>query len=127
MEIKRIFAQEGVKYHTDRRDFVPREAREWRKVPMDRLKNRLQITAYDKHAFLIDGEFIHPPEVQVMLKQHIGTPAVPIVDIGEKVEEGQVIAKVSKDKLGACIHASICGKVIHIDEQKIVIRGGESS
>lgn len=126
-EIKKVFAEKKMNYRTDKKDFAPREAREWRKIPMDRLKARLQIIPYDKYAYLVDGEFANPSEVHIMLKQHIGAPAIPVVEMGQGVEKGQVIGKIPEDKLGAYIHSSINGTIVDINEEKIVIRGGESS
>lgn len=124
--IKKELAAAGVKYMTDKADFKPREAREWRKIPTGRLKTRLQLTDYDRPAFLVDGNFVKPPEVHIPTKQHTGASAVPIVSPGERVQRGQIIGKVPEDKLGCHIHASIDGTVIQIDKDKIVIRGEES-
>lgn len=124
--IKKELTQAGVKYITERADFKPREAMEWRKIPTGRLKTRLQLTDYDRPAFLVDGDFVKPPEVHIPTKQHTGAPAVPIVSPGDRVKRGQIIGKVPEDQLGCHIHASIDGTVIESDKDKIVIRGEES-
>jgi len=125
--IKKELSQAGVKYITDTTDFKPREARGWRKIPTNRLKERLQLLDYDRPAYMVDGNFIKPPEVHIPTKQHIGAAALPIVSAGEKVHRGQVIGKVPEDKLGCDIHASIDGTVIQSSKEEIVIRGEESS
>ncbi len=125
--IKKELAAAGVKYITDKDDIKPREAREWRKIPTGRLKTRLQLADYDRPAFLVDGNFVKPPEVHIPTKQHTGVPAVPIVSPGDRVQRGQIIGKVPEDKLGCHIHASIDGTVIQTSNDKIVIRGEESS
>lgn len=125
--IKKELAAAGVKYMTDNDNLKPREAREWRKIPTGRLKARLQLADYDRPAFLVDGNFVKPPEVHIPTKQHTGVPAVPIVSPGDKVQRGQIIGKVPEDELGCHIHASIDGTVIQNDKDKIVIRGEESS
>jgi Na+-translocating ferredoxin:NAD+ oxidoreductase RnfC subunit len=124
--IKKELAQAGVKYITEKVDFTPSEARDWRKVPTGRLKTRLQLKEYDRPAFLVDGDFVKPPEVCIPTKQHTGAPAVPVARPGDKVQRGQIIGKVSEDKLGCHIHASIDGTIIHSDNNKIIIRGEES-
>lgn len=124
--IKKELGKAGVKYITDKVDFKPRETRKWRKIPTDRLKTRLQLTEFDRPAFLVEGDFIKPPEVCIPTKQHIGAPAVPIVNSGDRVYSGQIIGKVAEDRLGCHIHASIDGTVIHSDKDKIIIRGEES-
>ena len=58
--------------------------------------------------------------VKILLKQHIGVDATPIVKIGDKVSKGTLIGT-CYDKLGANIHASIDGKVIDITDKYIEI------
>ncbi|NLU09921.1 MAG: electron transport complex protein RnfC [Tepidanaerobacter acetatoxydans] len=124
--IKKELAAAGIKYTAGKTAFEPREAREWRKIPTARLKTRLQLTAFDRPAPLVDGNFVKPPEVCIPTKQHTGAPAVPTVVTGDKVHRGQIIGKVPEDKLGCYIHASIDGTVIQSNKDKIVIRGEES-
>ncbi len=51
----------------------------------------------------------------------MGEAAQPVVRIGDPVEKGSLIAKVPDGKLGADIHASINGKVIHVNDRYIRI------
>lgn len=125
--IKKELAKAGVRYSTEKIDFEPREALEWRKIPISRLKTRLKLTDYDRPALLLDGDFVKPAEVTIPTKQHIGAPTIPVVALGEKVRRGQVIGRVSEDNLGCHIHASIDGTISHADKEKIVIRGEEAS
>lgn len=53
------------------------------------------------------------------LKQHVGAPCKPIVNTGEEVERGQLIA--IPQGLGANIHASVYGTVDTITEEFITI------
>ncbi|WP_286680764.1 4Fe-4S dicluster domain-containing protein [Tepidanaerobacter sp. EBM-49] len=124
--LKKELAAAGVKYTSHKTTFKPREAREWRKVPTSRLKARLNLTEFERHASLVDGNFVKPPKVFIPTKQHTGVPATPIVNVGDRVARGQVIGTVPEDKLGCCIHASIDGIVEQSDKDKIVIRGEES-
>lgn len=57
--------------------------------------------------------------IQIPLKQHVGTPCKSIVKVGENVKRGQLIAV--PDGLGAKIHASVTGEIISVDEQNIII------
>ena len=59
---------------------------------------------------------------KIPLKQHIGSPSAPIVEIGQKVIKGQLIAMIDDNKLGANIHASINGVVSKITNQYIYIK-----
>ena len=52
-----------------------------------------------------------PRTVRLPLKQHIGVPAEPVVQTGARVAAGDLIAQVPAGKLGASLHASICGQV----------------
>lgn len=56
-----------------------------------------------------------PSIVTIPFDQHIGAPNELIVEIGDHVEEGQIIAKSSEDISGH-VHASISGEVIEIRE-----------
>ncbi|OWZ84423.1 proline reductase-associated electron transfer protein PrdC [Natranaerobius trueperi] len=53
---------------------------------------------------------------------HIGEPAEPLVEIGETVETGQVIAKSEEDALGSIYHSSIEGKVKDVTNEAIFIK-----
>lgn len=69
-------------------------------------------------------EEIKPGEELVFpLSQHIGAPAVPIVEIGERVLAGQKIAAKS-GFISANIHSSVSGTVIKI-EPRTIATGGE--
>ena len=93
--------------------------REYRKVPMERLMARLDLTKYNKEAPLQD-EVVDVKKVRIMLSQHIGAPAVAIVKAGDKVERGQMIAEPGKG-LGVAIHASISGTVTEVSDKFVII------
>lgn len=103
-------------------DVVPKPVgaeREYRKVPMERLMARLDLTKYNKEAPL-DNEVVDMKKVRIMLSQHIGAPAVAVVSVGDKVERGQMIAEPGKG-LSVAIHASISGTVTDVNEKYVVI------
>lgn len=103
-------------------DVVPKpvgEEREYRKVPMERLMARLDLTKYNKEAPL-DNEVVDMKKVRILLSQHIGVPAAAIVHVGDKVERGQMIAEPSKG-LSVAIHASISGTVTEVHDKYVVI------
>lgn len=59
------------------------------------------------------------PEVFIVpLKQHIGEPCAPMVDVGEKVYAGQKIGR-SQGYVSAAIHAPTSGKVVKIEEHPV--------
>lgn len=94
-------------------------AREYRKVPEERLMARLALTKYDKDAPM-DENLVAVPKVKVLLSQHIGAPAQAIVKVGDEVTRGQMIAAPANG-LSVGIHASICGKVTEVTDRHIVI------
>ena len=59
-----------------------------------------------------------PTQVILPLQQHIGSPAEPVVTVGEHVLKGQLIAKAS-DYVSVPVHASTSGKVIAIEERPV--------
>lgn len=74
-----------------------------------------------------------PMRAEVLLAQHIGKPAEPVVEKGDKVSRGQLIAK-SSGFVSASIHAPISGTVKAIDtvaniggyrEKAIIIEASE--
>ncbi|WP_255987800.1 electron transport complex subunit RsxC [Chitinolyticbacter albus] len=55
-----------------------------------------------------------PPQLIIALSQHIGSPAEPLVAVGERVLKGQMIAQAS-GTLSAAVHASSSGTVLAIE------------
>ena len=51
-----------------------------------------------------------PEQLELILSQHIGAPCVPTVAIKDEVQEGQVVAAVTKG-LGVPLHAPVAGTV----------------
>lgn len=85
-----------------------------RRVPLKMLMNRLGVTEYEADAVFDETE-VSAQRVVLLLKQHIGSAAKPIVKIGDSVKKGQCIAEIPEGQLGANIHASINGRVTRID------------
>lgn len=93
--------------------------RSYRKVPMERLMARLGLTKYDVGAPM-DDRLVLVDSVRILLSQHIGAPAKPVVKAGDVVECGQMIAKPA-DGLSVGIHASIGGRVRQVTDKFIII------
>lgn len=91
-----------------------------RRVPLSLLMKRMGVADLDAPAHWKD---VHaaPDSVELLLKQHTGAPAVPVVSEGDTVSRGQLLAEIPEKQLGAFIHASISGRVKHITEQSILI------
>lgn len=99
------------------------EEREYRKVPMERLMARLDLTKYDREAPL-DESAVPVRKVKILLSQHIGAPASAVVKRGDKVARGYLIAEPAKG-LSVGIHASIDGIVSDVNEKYIIIETQE--
>lgn len=56
-----------------------------------------------------------PPRVHLMLSQHVGAPARPVVLVGQKVRKGELIAA-AQGNISAPLHASTSGVVTAIGE-----------
>lgn len=62
-------------------------------------------------------DFPAPPQVAIPLQQHIGAPAKPIVNVGDEVKLGQVIADFTGG-LSCPVHASVSGTVKAIEQRQ---------
>jgi electron transport complex protein RnfC len=56
-----------------------------------------------------------PETVSIPISQHLGTPSKPVVEKGEQVKTGQLIAK-NEGFVSSNIHSSVSGKVVKIDD-----------
>ncbi|WP_406678364.1 4Fe-4S dicluster domain-containing protein [Neomoorella carbonis] len=94
--------------------------RSYRRVPVKRLISSLGLKHYERPApaKVVD---ILPRRVVIPLRQHIGVPAIPVVNVGDKVETGQLVAEIPEGKLGSRLFASISGWVTDCTSSAIVI------
>ncbi|MBQ7974392.1 MAG: NADH-quinone oxidoreductase subunit J, partial [Clostridia bacterium] len=99
---------------------VPKHS-ELRRVPLSRLCTRLNLDVYNVSAPISENEYT-PKSVKVLLSQHIGVPATPVIKVGDAVKRSDVIATTSDEKLGVSIHSSIDGIVKEITDKFIVIK-----
>jgi Na+-translocating ferredoxin:NAD+ oxidoreductase RnfC subunit len=104
-----------------RTDFEPHPMREYRLVPTHRLIARLGLTEWEHQTCPLDETDYRPQRVSIPLRQHIGAPARPVVQAGDRVAVGDLIAGIPEDALGASVHASIAGRVSAIDDAAIEI------
>ena len=112
-----------MRYQPTETEFHARESRKYRLVPSKRLVARLGLHDFDRPAPWTE-ETLHPNEVRISTRQHVGAPAVPVVSAGDHVEAGQMIGQIPEGALGATIHASISGTVTECGNDFIVIRMG---
>lgn len=67
-----------------------------------------------------------PSELVLPLQQHIGVEADPIVETGDAITKGQLIASVNSMGLSANIHAPTSGKISAIEERPLPHTSGLS-
>jgi Na+-translocating ferredoxin:NAD+ oxidoreductase RnfC subunit len=95
-----------------------------RKAPMGRLIQKLGLNQFHNVGPL-DTKLLETAKVGIPLKQHVGAPCKPIVEVGARVTKGQVVGRRpvtnGKPALGAPVHASIDGTVTDIREDIVWI------
>ncbi len=96
----------------------PAVEREYRMIPSERWASALGVASFDKVGKYI-GEQADFSKVEILLRQHIGAPSVPIVADGAQVSAGEKIAEAA-DGLSLPQYASISGSV-SVYSDKIVI------
>jgi cobalamin reductase len=107
---KPMARERGLTFKGSPESITPHPMAEFRRVPMRRLIARLGLGEFNNTGPLQDHAFA-PRKVTLPLKQHAGAPAVPVVQCGDRVRTGDLIASPEAGKLGARIHSSIDGKV----------------
>ena len=119
--VKNRFKAAGVAYPNFEGTATPLADRELKRVPLERLRNRLDLEKYN-HPAPIYVDPINAKEVVIKLNQHIGVPAKPLVKVNDLVKEGDIIASTESSSMGVNIHASIDGTVIEVSDGHITIR-----
>ena len=94
--------------------------KEHRRVPLAQLRRRLKIEEYEKETPYEPLEYA-PARVRILLKQHAGKAAQPVVRTGARVEPGTVVGRAPQGELGADVHASIGGTVRQVTEEFVEI------
>ncbi len=64
-----------------------------------------------------------PAQLTYPLSQHIGAPAEPIVEVGQQVSKGEMIAR-ANGFVSVPVHASTSGTIVAIEERKIAHPSG---
>ena len=114
--LKAEFRPQGARYQGALREADPMAPH--RMVPVSRLVSRLNLDEYNRKAPLDETPY-RPGRVSLSLRQHIGAPSVPVVQAGDVVEVGQLVAEIPEGALGARVHASIRGKVESVDSAAV--------
>jgi Na+-translocating ferredoxin:NAD+ oxidoreductase RnfC subunit len=82
---------------------------------------RLEVAKYDTHPPFFEND-VQVGQVAIPLQQHLGKPAVAMVQAGDRVKKGDLIGEIPEGALGARVHASIDGKVKEVGESIVITR-----
>lgn len=105
------------------REVTARPMKDARKVPVKSLMKRLKLTKYE-HPAPYRSVTLEPDRVVLPLKMHVGVPAQPVVQTGDMVQAGQIIAQPASEGLGVALHASLAGRVTIVDGAIMIERQG---
>lgn len=119
--IKQKLTEQNIRFKPTKTEFTARSSREYRLLPSKRLIARLGLHDFDQPAPMTEIT-VNPDIVNIARSQHVGAPAVPVVEVGDHVIVGQLIGNIPENSLGAAIHASVSGTVIEINNATIAIR-----
>ena len=117
-EYKTLLAKNKLRYVGKEEVEISAE-REYRMVPSKRWESVLGVAKFDKLPKYL-GEDTSFERVEILLRQHIGAPSLPLVSDGEYVTAGQKIAE-SGEGLSLPQYATISGRVTVYDGVKIII------
>ena len=95
-----------------------------RKAPMQRLITKLGLRRFHNVGPL-NEKLLAADRVGVKLKQHLGAPCEPTVQVGQRLTKGQTIGRPpltgGKPALGVPVHASIDGMIAAVDQDAVWI------
>ncbi len=120
-EFKDAMRKAGIRPEVTEQANAVHPHRENRKVSMQRLKTRLDLTKYDLPAPVTE---LQPKATTytLPLSQSIGAPAESIVSEGQKVSQGELIATYNEEALSLPIYASVSGVVTKVSNREITIK-----
>jgi len=120
--VKEQLLDQQVKNPHNRKPERVRDSYEYTKIPKKRALARTGLLGY--HAHLHEAEpAVRVRRVRLLTSQHIGAPAEPVVEEGDRVNEGDLVAAAREAALSANVHASITGVVSAVDSEAVEIEG----
>ncbi len=97
----------------------------FRGVSTARLMRRLEVLDYYQRPVKYLSTLPAVKRVTIPLHQHIGRAAESIVEVGQRVNKGDMIAKAAEGSLSVAMHASISGRVVSIADAIVIERDSE--
>lgn len=117
---KSMLRKNGIKIPDDIEAAPVPASRNYRTVPMERLKSRLGLDKYDVDAPLSE-ELVGTKKTKIMLSQTIGAPASACVKVGDSVKAGDVVGTFAENALSLPVHASLDGTVSEVTDKYVLI------
>ncbi len=117
--LKGILAKNKMRFVAGSENYSPDADRQYHMIPSEKWETILGVHGFD-HVTKYIPEQMKASKVEIRMSQHIGAPSIPAVTVGDTVEAGQLIANVGAG-LSVPQYASISGKVVFVDNTKIVI------
>ena len=117
---KRSLAALGECYNGPR-EVTPHPMYQHRRLPTKKLLTRLGLSRFEHEASWADWPGSASP-LRLLLRQHTGVPAEPLVREGVAVAAGQVVAAPPEGKLGAPVHSPRAGVVASVTPAEIVVQ-----
>lgn len=122
MALRRELTGAAVANPHHRSELGVRPFRDSRLIPMSRLLARTNLTRYARAKPDIDVNTYDVAQVRIDLTQHIGAPARPVVERGQRVERGDLVGEIPEGaKIGARLHSSIAGEVTTVTATEVVV------
>lgn len=118
-QVKGILAKNKLRYQ-HKGEITVDPDREYRMLPSERFMQRIGVAKYDVGVPEILTETYAPSRIELPLRQHIGAPAKPVVQVGDTVAAGQLVAQ-ADGVISANIHSSVNGRVLEVSDSRIVI------
>jgi hypothetical protein len=121
--LKKQLGQQGIKPAPPVKEEVAVPTRDFMKIPVKRLIAALGLAPFNVPAPIVETGF-QPASVIIPLKQHIGAPAKPVVEVGQRVTRGSLIGAIPEGAMGANVHASVTGTVRVVGPNIVIERDG---
>jgi len=127
--VRRSLYRQGYVPEFGGRSLTVRDMSEYRRIPEERILERLMLNRYSDRlvrggmgtgSVWTDSVRTDPVRVEILLRQHEGAAAVPVVLLGDMVREGGLIAEM-REGAGAAVHSSIDGKVTFLDPERVIV------
>ncbi len=120
MATKSSLQKKGIRLPADLKQGPVEPLRNLRQIPLSRLRSRLGLDPYN-HSAPISEEPLKFRHLSISLSQHIGAPAVAIVEKGDRVKIGQMLASPAQNALSVAIHSPVDATVTEVGKNKITL------